>query len=802
MKKNVWGSSLFFILSAVLGMLLLVTLMPSLVTVLPRTMTMNRIEAERLGEKYLQSWGYTPSDYGVNTTFELRKDLLRYVELQFLPQDRQEAFQSLPVYYWQVRWRRPQDYHPMPGLGQGRFPENYTEVFVQFDHLGSLVAFWFEQEEDSLLTLLSDSTARVMADSVLRERLGDEAQLYEITRARNSTLSNRIEHLFSYTRTQPKSALQQQLNIGITGSRISKFAFQYNTATTGAAEKPRAIEMIPLLFTLALVAILCLVIFVRRLRIDAINFHYAAVPAGLIALCTMVMMNIESSRPEWIYLLFGTILSMGAVALAMAVAAGAGESILRQVASDKLLTLDSLFQRQARHRVMAQAILRGLCMGIGLAGLVTLAVRVTAVFVPVSLVDWSAALVKEASTIPFLYSLVRLCSEVLWWQFAVILVIVPLLLRYTQKSIWVILPTALVFAFAYQNQMTFPSDPVAVSMVIAFSLGAAFVAIFTRYDFITVLITHFSFVIILSAVRLCAIEHPSFELSGVLLLLIPLLLCGFALWAWKVPKRMEELRNYLPPHTVKIIENDRLKRELEIAQKVQMSFLPKSNPSMDGLEIASICIPASEVGGDYYDFIRLDEHRLGFAIGDVSGKGISAAFYMTLTKGFLRSLSRLNWSPRQVMIEINSLFYESVDRGHFISLVFGVIDLKKKVLTFARAGHNPIIWQRRDNERFERLSPPGIALGLEPGIVFSEIIQEQAIRIESGDRFVLYTDGFSEAMNPISGEFGEDRLDQSVRRNASVSAQELLEKIIAQVQHFVGQHPQHDDMTMVILHIL
>jgi len=472
------------------------------------------------------------------------------------------------------------------------------------------------------------------------------------------------------------------------------------------------------------------------------------------------------------------------------------------VASDKLLTMDALYHGRVRHRIMAQALLRGLSLGIGLAGMVTLVIKLTSVFRPVSLVDWCAYLTKEANTIPFLYSMVHVSTEVLWWQFAVILVLVPLFLRYTQKFLWITLPLGLIIATSLQYQVSYPSDPLGLTLAITFLLGISFTAIFLRYDFMTVLVTHFTYAILLSAIRLCAIQHSTFLLSGWLLLTIPLGLLLFAAWAWRIPKTMDDLRNYLPRQAVKIIENDRLKRELEIAQKVQLSFLPKSNPQMDGLEIASICIPANEVGGDYYDFIQLDAHRLGFAIGDVSGKGISAAFYMTLTKGFLRSLSRMKWSPREVLTEINTLFYESVDRGHFISLVFGIIDLKKRVITFARAGHTPLIWQRRDNERFEHLSPPGIALGLEPGSVFKEIIKEQTIKIESGDRFILYTDGFSEAMNPISGEFGEERLEQAVRRNASIPAKELLQKIIAQVQHFVGQHPQHDDMTMVIIRVL
>ncbi len=802
MTKKQFNQTLFYLLIACAGLLLLVAFTPSLVSILPRDMSFNRAEAERIGEKYLQMWGYTPADYDVQTTFEIRKDLLRHIELQFKPEERADALKQLPVYYWQVRWRRPEDYRPAPGIISGRFPENYREIVVQFDHHGGPVAFWIDQDEDTLQASLSDSAARAMADSVLQARFGEKAGRYELARTRNSLLSEHIEHHFSYTYSELAAGLQQHVNIRVTGQRISKFALQYNPATTAQDEKTHAIEMIPLFLLMALLTIICIIVLIRRLRIDAVNFQYAAVPAAIIALSTMVMINIDNSRPDIIFLIIGTLLSSGVTALAMGVAAATGESILRQVASDKLLTLDALYHGRVRHRIMAQALLRGLSLGIGLAGFVTLIIKLTSVFHPVSLVDWCAHLTKEANTIPFLYSMVLVSAEVLWWQFAVLLVLVPLFLRSTQKFLWITTPIGFIIAASLQNQVSYPSDPLGLTLAITFVMGIYFTAIFLRFDFITALVTHFTFAIILSAMRLCAIHQSTFVLSGWLLLAMPLGLLLFAAWAWRVPKSMDELRNYLPRQAVKIIENDRLKRELEIAQRVQLSFLPKSNPQIEGLEIASICIPANEVGGDYYDFIKLDAHRLGFAIGDVSGKGISAAFYMTLTKGFLRSLSRMKWSPREVLTEINTLFYESVDRGHFISLVFGIIDLKKRTISFARAGHTPLIWQRRDNERFEHLSPPGIALGLEPGDVFKEIIKEQTIKIESGDRFILYTDGFSEAMNPISGEFGEERLEQAIRRNASIPAKELLQKIIAQVQHFVGQHPQHDDMTMVIIRVL
>ncbi|HQG45868.1 MAG TPA: PP2C family protein-serine/threonine phosphatase, partial [bacterium] len=145
---------------------------------------------------------------------------------------------------------------------------------------------------------------------------------------------------------------------------------------------------------------------------------------------------------------------------------------------------------------------------------------------------------------------------------------------------------------------------------------------------------------------------------------------------------------------------------------------------------------------------------------------------------------------------------ENVDRGHFISLIFGVLDLTAQKMTVARAGHDPILWYRPQDDFFKRLLPPGIALGLEPGEIFDDIIKEECIAVQPGDLFVLYTDGFSEAMNQYATEFSEERLVQSIRRCADLPAEEILVKIKTQVAHFVGHSPQHDDMTMIIMRIL
>jgi serine phosphatase RsbU (regulator of sigma subunit) len=262
-----------------------------------------------------------------------------------------------------------------------------------------------------------------------------------------------------------------------------------------------------------------------------------------------------------------------------------------------------------------------------------------------------------------------------------------------------------------------------------------------------------------------------------------------------------DLDTITPSYSQRITERQRLQHELAIARSVQMSFLPKGNPAIASLDIASRCVPALEVGGDYYDFIELPNDRLAVAVGDVSGKGTQAAFFMTLTKGFLRALSRISHSPGTVLQEVNRLFYENVDRGVFISLIYGIFEVKASRLTIARAGHNPVILRKSGGKETQVLDPMGLALGLDKGDVFEQSIKEVSVTYEKDDVFVFYTDGISEAMNGNREEFGVERLSASIESHSKKDAAGILEGVLNDMQRYVGKMPQHDDVTLVIVKI-
>ncbi|UCE05535.1 MAG: SpoIIE family protein phosphatase [bacterium] len=248
-----------------------------------------------------------------------------------------------------------------------------------------------------------------------------------------------------------------------------------------------------------------------------------------------------------------------------------------------------------------------------------------------------------------------------------------------------------------------------------------------------------------------------------------------------------------------LTEQERLKRELEIARMVQLNLLPQTNPQIPGLDIDGICIPANEIGGDYYDYFKINDHTVGIAIADVTGKGTSAAFYMAMVKGMMLSLTAIYSSPKQLLSELNRRLYGTMDRKIFITMIYATVDMRHKLLKFARAGHNALIRRNEKNSIVECLTPDGIGLGLAEHKIFDENIIEQRIKFQQGDTFIFYTDGISEAMNEQKEEFGEQKLIDIINQMDDLSADQIRERIIGAVKNFVQGTPQHDDITMVTI---
>ena len=247
------------------------------------------------------------------------------------------------------------------------------------------------------------------------------------------------------------------------------------------------------------------------------------------------------------------------------------------------------------------------------------------------------------------------------------------------------------------------------------------------------------------------------------------------------------------------LERERLTRELEIAHQVQIRLLPLKEPLIENYLIKGLCISAKEVGGDYYDFIDLKNNKLGVVIGDVSGKGLPAAFYMTLTKGIFQSQVEVSDSPCEVLKKVNKILIQTLEKGTFVTMFYGILDYKQNTFMFSRAGHEPGIYYNNLINKIELLRPAGIGLGLKDGGLFEQNIEDKKIKLNKGDLILLYTDGFNDARNKNNQDYGRERIFKFIEKNINLQGDEFIKALSDDVADFSDNSPQFDDLTVITI---
>jgi len=246
-------------------------------------------------------------------------------------------------------------------------------------------------------------------------------------------------------------------------------------------------------------------------------------------------------------------------------------------------------------------------------------------------------------------------------------------------------------------------------------------------------------------------------------------------------------------------EKKRLDHDLEIARDIQRILLPSEAPAINGFQISGTNAPARQVSGDYFDYIQVDEERLGVAIADVSGKGVPASLIMAICRSVLRAEAARNPSPADVLRKVNRQLYPDIKEDMFISMAYLILNHQRNGITLARAGHDAPLLYKRQSQTVTPIKPPGMVVGIDSGNVFDRITVDFAVSLERDDCLVLYTDGVTETLNAEGDEFGVDRMMQSVRASAIDGAQAIVKKIIEDVRDFTGSVPQNDDITLIAI---
>ncbi|MCI0471064.1 MAG: SpoIIE family protein phosphatase [Candidatus Aminicenantes bacterium] len=719
------------------------------------------------------------------------RDLLRYAQYY---RKENGKFPDLNPGYWHIAWYDKND----------RKTSHESAFYVRYNFKGDLIEFR-KREKD----LESEKRQNFEEDDALVEAiyflqsLNIETKSLVIADKEINEKSKQIKYRFTLKNKLRKyPALIEKYTVEILGSRIGFFKMEqivdYQVIGDLGKDYSKRVTDILLILTWLTLCFILIAQFIKKLRKDELEFKRAFWIGSAIALMLFLLIVLKERGPDW-QALIGGVASGLAVLVGMLIVFPTTESQCREAWSDKLGLIDLLSRGKVWIRDLGAAILDAfflvgvtllffggifLLVAAGGPGYIELKESLPGVFQDFS---WILMIVIRNLIITLFVGLTVLCF---WPGY--------LRNRFTQQIVWILLVT---LTFLFAGLHTIFSRPAYLSILLATPIAAIWAIIVLKFNLLTVLFSLFGINFFLDMVLVTLLPDSFLQFPGMSVIITAGFILVLGIYLIFRPRSAGDYEDYVPEYVNRIAEKERILKELEIARSVQMRFLPKKAPEFPNLEMVSLCQPAMEVGGDYYDFIQLDDRCMSILIGDVSGKGVSAAFYMTMIKGIIKTLARKIKEPALLLAEANEIFYENAPRNTFITVIYGIFDLQSKKLTIACAGHNPLIaWKQRE-KKTRLYNPAGIALGLKQGEAYRASIKEESIEIESGDIFVFYTDGVTEAMNMKHEIFGERRLLGIIEKYSGFPPRQIEERIIEAVREFSGDEPQHDDFTMVIVKI-
>lgn len=374
------------------------------------------------------------------------------------------------------------------------------------------------------------------------------------------------------------------------------------------------------------------------------------------------------------------------------------------------------------------------------------------------------------------------------------------LVRYVRKPALALTVLFVVGALLWAFLATPSETSVLAYLIKGALLFLVYRAVFLRFDLLAALMAAYSARVVWSASAMLLQPARSLHVSGMAALGF---LAGLSVCAAAVAWRGRELAagDSVGEQIGATSQRESLMAEFSIAHRVQQHMLPDKPPEIPGCTVAASCQPARDVGGDLFEFIKLPDGRWTIGVGDVSGKGVPAALYMTLTKGLLAATTEDSSDLLDIVANVNGHIYSVAGRKIFVTLALGAFDPQTRSFDHVRAGHNPIVWRRASENVTALLNARGIGLGMAGDRLFRRSTELDRIRLSQGDLLAFYSDGLTEAMNSDNEQFGEDRLMRAVEDTDGLDASGVRECVLSKVRTFLDGIPPQDDMTLVVLRV-
>jgi len=763
-------------------------------------------------KEYLNKVNILYDENKLNIVFENNKNFVRWINSEYRIDEANKILSDAgSAYYWTISQAKNDDSKVMVSANSdGNINLNKSSFTLKILDNGKIIELSTELPDSVVKKSLTPDEAKKLAldfiqtlrsdinfiDDSLQSNININPNTFYYKETETIVKLDRVDYNFTW-QTKNDTPINYHLKAQIIGDQVSNFSIQVIVPDEYKKNETDVYEIATTIIFTLLIIISVLVVGFKRFRAFEVGFKLA-IAFGIFVLISFIAKELleRFDTFEWTIVLglgLGGIFIAGAALILWAVS----ETIFREIWNQKFLSLDLIYHRKVIHSNVGKTIINSISFGLGLTAVFFVLLYAISYYSNVTFTgDNFNSQSHITANLPLLNIFFGVFNSYGILAVSFFMFLTAAIKRYINNDIIFVLVSGLTWALLIHSNV----NPLTAGLPINLVVGILLSLILIKYDLLSTLLSFLLFKFFIKATELSFLTESSLKNEWYILLAICFVLPVFGIFLVLRKDKFTDYDSITPKFVENITERQRLKKELDVARHVQMSFLPKENPTLKGIDIASTCIPAFEVGGDYYDFIHLGKNKLGIIIGDVSGKGTQAAFYMTLTKGFLKAIAKHTDSPAEVLTKMNELFYENVERGRFISMIYAVIDLETKLIRIARAGHNPVIYHDAAG-KVNLISPNGLALGLEKGDLFSKVISESVEKLVSGKIFIFYTDGFTEAVNRKGEEYGLDRMIEIAKSWNYSSASEIQEKMMADVNKFIGKAQQHDDMTMVILKI-
>lgn len=789
-----------WLLAGIAGLLLLVWAYPRAFPFLPRPWSLSRSEAVAIALERFRDLGEPVKDPYVVAVLDRDFQLERQLQLASARRGEKGLWSSgLPrqVTGWRVA------VYPR---GAQRGDWTYVATIALSGEVLSVQRRFDPRDKGAAI---SPEAARVRADAFLAQQ-GIDLSNYDAPEIRSQQLAGRTDLAVRYPdRRNPLPAGSLHgVQVFFAGDQLAGFGRWLDDPKE--KDVLRSVQGLGLLGVIRVVWIVLLAVllafpFLKRYHEGEIGVRRGAqlfavvVAAGLLMVLLTSRATSEDSgfglatreQNTWLVVLFEMVFFILPAAALAFFAWSVGESICRQRWGHKLAAFDALFQGDLANGTVARSAFRGWMAGLATAGVsaaLLLGLRT------LGALPFSSMALRINSRWPGVELVAEALAVFLPFYLTVVLWLLPVAAGRLGK--WGGSVAAVLVAIAML-------PPLALAVPFGWTFAAAavpcavLVGLFVTTDLLTALLGGLVAQMLFLAYPLLAAQDTGLKLQGWLalgLLAAPLLASVRFLGS-----RKEFVYRYedVPPHVRRIAERERQRVELETARRIQSSILPDLPPRLAGVDIAHAYLPASEVGGDFYDVLALEDGRLAVAVGDVAGHGVSSGLIMSMAKSALAVQVTFNPAVEEVFRTLNRTVYQTARKRLLTTLCYALVDPRRLEMIYASAGH---LFPYRINSagRVEALESVAYPLGVRGELV----IAPRTARIAPGDTLFLFSDGLVEARREGSDEmFGFDRLEASLARHAGRGPEGLRDGVLADVGRFTGDAPREDDQTIVVLRL-